>query len=69
MAERVALRSEVYEFVTDGLGGSWSAEHGVGPLNAEQWLRSTAAPTRQLLAAAKRVVDPQGILGHPQLPF
>ncbi len=63
------LRSSIYAVVTDTFGGSWSAEHGVGPLNAAEWTASTAAAERALLASLKDTVDPMGILGHPGLPF
>jgi FAD/FMN-containing dehydrogenase len=71
LPERAAaeLRADIYAVVTDGFGGSWSAEHGVGPLNAAEWTATTPAAERALLAALKESVDPMRILGHPDLPF
>jgi D-lactate dehydrogenase (cytochrome) len=62
------LRNEVYELV-DRLGGSYSAEHGIGPLNAGWWSRHTPELHQRALASFKEVVDPLGVLGHPGVPF
>jgi FAD/FMN-containing dehydrogenase len=64
-----ALREDVYALVCDRFDGSWSAEHGIGPLNADQWLNVTTASTRGAISGYKSVMDPLGILGHPDLPF
>lgn len=66
--EATELRRAVYSEV-DHFGGSFSAEHGIGPLNAEQWLTTTPAIEREALTAWKQIVDPLGILGHPGLPL
>lgn len=69
-AEGVArLRASVSALVTGRFDGSWSAEHGVGPLNAGTWAATTDEVTRRALAAHRSVVDPLGVLGHPGLPF
>ncbi|MGB0113410.1 MAG: FAD-binding oxidoreductase [Ilumatobacteraceae bacterium] len=70
-SERVAigrLRGEIYDLVAE-LGGSYSAEHGLGPLNRERWERSASDIERALLRAIKDVVDDRRILGHPAHPY
>jgi FAD/FMN-containing dehydrogenase len=69
VADRESLRSSVFSLVTGRFGGSWSAEHGIGPANAAQWRAATAPATKRLLAAHRAQVDPLDILGHPGLPF
>jgi FAD/FMN-containing dehydrogenase len=63
-----SMRSAIYELV-DRLGGSYSAEHGIGPLNSDWWRRHTPPAQQRLLAAFKQQVDPLGVLGHPGVPF
>lgn len=65
---RLAVRDLVLDIV-EGLGGSFSAEHGIGPWNADRWRRSTSAGTRLTLRALAQAADPLGILGHPALPY
>ncbi|MEI2698614.1 MAG: FAD-binding oxidoreductase [Microthrixaceae bacterium] len=65
---RRALRDLVLDIV-DGLGGSFSAEHGIGPWNADRWRRATSAGTRVALRALAQAADPLGIMGHPGLPY
>lgn len=67
VVERV--RSAVLPLVVDRFGGSFSAEHGVGPINADWWRSTTSTGTARLLAAVSRAADPLGILGHPGLPY
>lgn len=67
--ERAVARELVLGLVVDRFGGSFSAEHGLGPANADWWRRTTAAGTRAALRALSRTVDPLGILGHPGLPY
>ncbi len=62
------IRSTFDELVVEH-GGSFSAEHGLGPLNAGRWLASTPSIEQRMIAAMKGVVDPQGILGHPGHPY
>jgi FAD/FMN-containing dehydrogenase len=66
--QRTAIRRRIDDLVT-AAGGSYSAEHGLGPLNAERWLASTPPIEQRLVAAFKQVVDPQRILGHPGHPY
>ncbi len=67
--ERRVAREIVLGLVVDRFGGSFSAEHGVGPANADWWRRTTSEGTRSLLAALAQRADPLGILGHPELPY
>lgn len=62
------IRSVIFD-VVDELGGSYSAEHGIGPVNAQRWRRTTPPGRRKVLAAVAATVDPLGILGHPDLPY
>ena len=67
--EREALRELVFGLAVDGHGGSYSAEHGIGPHNASWWDRTTPPATRATIRAVKTVFDPLGVLGHPGLPY
>ncbi len=66
--QRSAIRRAVDDLVI-AAGGSYSAEHGLGPLNAERWLANTPPIERRLVAALKDTVDPHRILGHPAHPY
>ncbi|MGI9579181.1 MAG: FAD-binding oxidoreductase, partial [Microthrixaceae bacterium] len=68
-AEPGLLRSRVYALVTGRFGGSWSAEHGVGPLNADEWAATVGSTEAATLRAFADITDPLRILGHPGLPF
>jgi FAD/FMN-containing dehydrogenase len=57
------LRQLVYDTVVGEFGGSFSAEHGIGPKNADAYARYVPAATRALAAALKERFDPLGILG------
>lgn len=63
-----AIRMTIDEIVARH-GGSYSAEHGLGPLNAARWLADTPAIERRMVASLKSVVDPKGLLGHPSHPY
>lgn len=67
--ERARCRDEVFAIAVDRFGGSFTAEHGIGPHNAAWWERCVDPGTRTLLAGLRRVVDPLGLLGHPGLPY
>ncbi len=67
--ERTIARDLVLGLAVDRFGGSFSAEHGVGPANADWWRRTTSAGSRAALRALSAAVDPLGILGHPGLPY
>lgn len=58
-----AVRDVVYRLV-ESEGGTFSAEHGLGPVNLA-WAEAFRTPARQRLAEAVRThFDPSGILGH-----
>jgi FAD/FMN-containing dehydrogenase len=57
------VRELVYDRVVRGYGGSFSAEHGVGPHNIVFYRRYAAPLERSLAAALKRHCDPKGLLG------
>lgn len=61
-----SLRREIYALV-DRYGGSFSAEHGLGPANVRWWRAHEPAASRAALAAVKRALDPYGLLGTEQL--
>ena len=64
-----ALRDLVFDLVVDRFDGSYSAEHGIGPHNATQWIRRTDPARRRMLTVVRQVVDPLDVLGHAGLPF
>jgi FAD/FMN-containing dehydrogenase len=65
-ADASTLRRAVYDVVTRA-GGSFSAEHGLGPVNVAWWLEHEPAPARSALASVKRALDPYGLLGTEAL--
>lgn len=69
-AEQTArLREAVLRTVVEDFGGSFSAEHGIGPHNADWWRATVPAPVQGLTRSIKSLVDPLGVLGHPGLPY
>jgi len=62
-----ALRTAVYRSVVEEFGGSFSAEHGVGPYNAEYFERFTEVPLRELAGALQRHCNPDRLLGNVRL--
>ncbi len=62
-----AVRDAVYAVVAD-LGGSYSAEHGLGPRNVHLSGRYAPAGQGPLLAAMKAACDPLGVLSHGAWP-
>lgn len=67
-AERAAAREVVFGLAVERFGGSYSAEHGLGPHNADWWLRVTPPATVAAVRSLRDRFDPLGILGHPGLP-
>lgn len=67
--ETLATVRDLVLDLVESFGGSFSAEHGIGPWNAERWTRSVSSGTRTLLQAIADRADPLGILGHPGLPY
>jgi len=59
----------VFAIAVDEFGGTFSAEHGVGPANAAWWRRTASDPVVGLVAAMRSVCDPLDLLGHPGLPY
>lgn len=57
------LRDLVYGIAVDDFGGSFSAEHGIGPKNQYFYDRTTQHRTRQLAAGMKQLTSP-GNLGN-----
>ncbi|HET7669018.1 MAG TPA: FAD-binding oxidoreductase [Burkholderiales bacterium] len=61
VAERAAVNRMVYDTVSE-LGGSISAEHGLGQLKRDE-IRSHKDPLElELMAALKRTLDPKGLM-------
>ncbi len=61
LAQREAVSGVVYE-VVDRLGGSISAEHGLGQLKREAIRRHKDALELDLMRALKRTLDPKGVM-------
>lgn len=57
------VRQLIYDRVVRKFGGSFSAEHGVGPHNMTYYKRYTSAVDRALAARLKGMFDPKGLLG------
>src|SRR5258706_9390481 len=67
VAQRDAVSRIVYEAV-DALGGSISAEHGLGQLKREA-IRSHKPPLElELMRALKKTLDPAGLMKPGKLP-
>ncbi|MEV5412170.1 FAD-binding oxidoreductase [Thermopolyspora sp. NPDC052614] len=58
-----AIRRLVFDTVVHDFGGSFSAEHGIGPKNADAYARYVPAPVRHLADVLARHFDPRDILG------
>jgi FAD/FMN-containing dehydrogenase len=61
LARKTALEEAVFDLV-ERLGGSFSAEHGIGRLRAEQFARRADPVEIALMHDLKRTLDPRGIL-------
>ena len=57
------LRDRIYALVVEQLGGSYSAEHGVGPHNATYYQRYTDADAKRIAGAIKNTLDPARLCG------
>jgi FAD/FMN-containing dehydrogenase len=59
IAAQPAVNRIVYDLVHE-LGGSISAEHGIGQLKRDELLRYKSPVEIEMMRAIKRVLDPQG---------
>jgi FAD/FMN-containing dehydrogenase len=59
-----AARELIYDRVVREYGGSFSAEHGVGPHNIHYYRRYTSPVERAMAGDLKRLCDPKGLLGR-----
>ena len=66
---RAEVRDTVFTIAVDGFGGSYSAEHGIGPGTATWWRRHTDPAQQRAIATLAATCDPLGVLGHPGLPY
>jgi FAD/FMN-containing dehydrogenase len=60
-AEGIALTHAIYELVAS-MGGSFSAEHGVGVLKKDDLLEFRGGAELELMRTVKRALDPKNIL-------
>jgi FAD/FMN-containing dehydrogenase len=67
--ERERARRIVFSTAVHDHAGSYSAEHGIGPHNADWWTAVTPPADRALVRTLRDACDPHRILGHPALPF
>lgn len=67
-AEHRRIRAEVYRLVARH-EGSFSAEHGIGPMNAQWWEEHVPPAVRRVTADIAALLDPAALLGHPDLPY
>jgi FAD/FMN-containing dehydrogenase len=61
VAQRAAVNRIVYDAVAS-LGGSITAEHGLGQLRRDEVLRHKGAVEMDLMRTVKRALDPQGLM-------
>jgi FAD/FMN-containing dehydrogenase len=66
MPQRAEISRIVYDAVA-ALGGSISAEHGLGQLKREEILRHKDPLELELMRALKRTLDPQGLMNPGKL--
>ena len=53
--------------LTDSLGGSFSAEHGVGSAKRADMARDRSGVERDLMTALKRAIDPSDLMNPGKL--
>ncbi|MEJ1962645.1 MAG: FAD-binding oxidoreductase [Gammaproteobacteria bacterium] len=58
-----AVRDFVYRMVVEEFGGSFSAEHGIGPYNLGIYRQFTPLARQRLAGELQRVVNPERLLG------
>ena len=66
MAQREAVNRIVYDTVAE-LGGSISAEHGLGQLKRDEIRRHKPALEFELMRALKHALDPKGLMNPGKL--
>lgn len=66
LARWEALSSEIHGLV-DAMGGSISAEHGIGQMKRDELVRFKSTVELDLMRAIKRTLDPNGILNPGKL--
>ena len=59
-----ALQGALYDLCVREFGGSFSAEHGIGPHNQVYQERYVHPELRRIHRVLKRAFDPEGRLGH-----
>ncbi|MFE7354363.1 FAD-binding oxidoreductase [Streptomyces sp. NPDC057543] len=62
-----ALRMFVYDIVVHRHGGTFSAEHGIGPKNYDAYLRYVPEQVRMVAGLLKSHLDPRDVLGSVSL--
>ncbi|WP_293645324.1 FAD-binding oxidoreductase [Sphingopyxis sp. RIFCSPHIGHO2_12_FULL_65_19] len=62
-----AVRRQLYDLVVRDFGGTFSAEHGVGPSNQEFYDRYTPEAQRMLSSLLKEGLDAHGLIGNIRL--
>ncbi len=62
-----SLRDDLYDLVVVQFGGSFSAEHGVGPFNLRYYQRYTPRPLMQMTEQVRHITDPQRLCGGVDL--
>lgn len=55
------IEQAIFE-VVEGLGGSFSAEHGIGRTKLDRFRKSMSNPHRHLVEALKNTLDPAGLM-------
>lgn len=66
-AKAQAAREAIYELLVRSYGGSFSAEHGIGPANQAYYHRYVPQEAQEAASQLKALFDPAGILGNIRL--
>lgn len=61
------VRDDIYEMVVNRFGGSYSAEHGIGPHNFDSYRKFSSPDTLALSGRIQDLLDPQGLCGAVRL--
>ncbi|MCB1682133.1 MAG: FAD-binding oxidoreductase [Alphaproteobacteria bacterium] len=62
-----AVRQAVYELLVRSYGGSFSAEHGIGPANQAYYHQYVPQEVQGVAGQFKRIFDPRDVLGNIRL--